>query len=471
MSNPLNSLLRTPPPDGPHYRWGYVTSVSPTLQVVLDTETDPIKRPSALVPLVPGDRVFVLMESLRATVLGRVPGDPGDPGDPTEVTEHVTNMADYASLQEAVNAAPSGGVVWVPEGIHGAGSQTTINKPLTITGPGTLLTTNSNAVLYITSNNVVVRGITISGPGTGGTRVDTSKLIHVEGSPSSRLEGIIIDGCTVIGAAHSAIYVEHVTNARVVNNYVRDSLYGGIMAFTWIGGVIANNIVENIVQKPPTVNTYGIALSDSLNTSAARSRNVAIVGNVVRDVPDWEGIDVHGAFNVSIVGNTVTGCRDGIVCVSGNESRIYSPEQVVIVGNVVNALGMSARAGIRLRGASTSQKGSGTISGNHVVGSFSVGEYDIDYGQLEPSRSSVDVTQGGSVLIGAVAPSSFSNVNVTFPRPYLNTPHVTANSDSARLYVAVRNVTTTGFNLEAYNSTTANSGTTTRLVWAAVPSR
>ena len=72
MSNPLNSLLRPPPPDGPHYRWGYVTSVSPTLQVVLDTETDPIERPSALVPLEPGDRVFVLLESLRATVLGKV---------------------------------------------------------------------------------------------------------------------------------------------------------------------------------------------------------------------------------------------------------------------------------------------------------------------------------------------------------------------------------------------------------------
>lgn len=76
MSNPLNTLLRTPRPDGPHYRWGYVTSVSPTLQVVLDTETDPIQKPSTLVTLEVGDRVFVLMESLRATVLGKVPEPP-----------------------------------------------------------------------------------------------------------------------------------------------------------------------------------------------------------------------------------------------------------------------------------------------------------------------------------------------------------------------------------------------------------
>lgn len=76
MINPLNTLLRTPAADGSHYRWGYVTSTSPTLQVVLDTETSPIQKPSTLVPLEVGDRVFVLLESLRATVLGKVSSSP-----------------------------------------------------------------------------------------------------------------------------------------------------------------------------------------------------------------------------------------------------------------------------------------------------------------------------------------------------------------------------------------------------------
>lgn len=79
MINPLNTLLRTPVTDGSHYRWGYVTSTSPTLQVVLDTETSPIQKPSTLVPLEVGDRVFVLLESLRATVLGKVPSSPVSP--------------------------------------------------------------------------------------------------------------------------------------------------------------------------------------------------------------------------------------------------------------------------------------------------------------------------------------------------------------------------------------------------------
>lgn len=73
MINPLNTLLRPPVAEGSHYRWGYVTSTSPTLQVVLDTETSPIQKPSTLVPLEVGDRVFVLLESRRATVLGKVP--------------------------------------------------------------------------------------------------------------------------------------------------------------------------------------------------------------------------------------------------------------------------------------------------------------------------------------------------------------------------------------------------------------
>lgn len=101
MSNPLNTLLRPPMPDGPHYRWGYVTSISPTLQVVLDTETDPIQKPSTLVPLDVGDRVFVLMESLRATVLGKV----SEPPVSSAAATLASGFADVSSAPPTVTRA------------------------------------------------------------------------------------------------------------------------------------------------------------------------------------------------------------------------------------------------------------------------------------------------------------------------------------------------------------------------------
>lgn len=89
MSNPLNLLLPPPPREGTQYRWGYVTDDTP-LQVTLDTETGPIYKPSTLVPLEVGDRVFVLLESRRATVLGKVP----DASGPTTLT-HSNGWTDF----------------------------------------------------------------------------------------------------------------------------------------------------------------------------------------------------------------------------------------------------------------------------------------------------------------------------------------------------------------------------------------
>lgn len=73
MTNPLDVLLRPPPPPGSHYRWGYITSELP-LQVTLDTETEPIYNPSTLVEVGVGDRVFVLLENRRTTILGKTGG-------------------------------------------------------------------------------------------------------------------------------------------------------------------------------------------------------------------------------------------------------------------------------------------------------------------------------------------------------------------------------------------------------------
>lgn len=72
--NPLAQLIQPPPLDKPTFRWGFVTSVSPSIQITLDGDTAPLaSRPSLLTPIALGDRIYAIIDNRRATVIGRVP--------------------------------------------------------------------------------------------------------------------------------------------------------------------------------------------------------------------------------------------------------------------------------------------------------------------------------------------------------------------------------------------------------------
>lgn len=303
----------------------------------------------------------------------------------------VYNLADYASLQDAVDAAPAGATILVPQGIWPI-ADTTIDKSLTILGGGTLsyASTAASPALTVTASNVQIKGITLAGPGLAGNAyVSGNHGISVEGTSGTKISGFHLDGVTVVGFLDCGVRTLWTYNLRITNNRLGDFYYGGLMVLSATGGVIANNIVDNVVQVAPVVNTYGIALSDLDNTAAARCQNISITGNLVRNVKDWEGIDTHGGLNISITGNTVVGCKDGIAVVTGNAGRLMAPENVTVVGNTIDATGAtSPRAAIRLWGKDATTKASGVILSNAIKGTFSTGR--IDLGNFDVDRTQFD---------------------------------------------------------------------------------
>lgn len=453
----------------PRPRYGSVQSIddeNAKCSVLLVGDIEPVEvNMTAFRPTEIGQRVIVTGSSGDQYV-SEVFGDPlVIPEAPALPTPIATVLTDYASLQAAIDATPAGGMLWIPEGTHST-TGATVAKPMTITGPGVLDMTSATAwVLFITSPNVTVRGLRIDGTGrTDGIAEPYAGLIKAQGISSAILDNVVIEDCYLTNSKFTAIELEWVRYGRVANNAIKTHTYGGIMLFSVRACTVVGNVIEEIYGYS---NGYGIAVSDYVNATWARSEDVSIVGNTIIDVRAWEGIDTHGGIRISIVGNVLRKCKDGIALVAGNADRVTGPEDVSVVGNVIDrSIATSGGFGIRVTGGTAAAKRV-TVAGNQVTGYTQ----QIQYGTIEAATITSDFErpQSGEHSIGAVGPGSFSNFNVYFNPDFIVPPNVTAFADSGRLYCAVRTTTSTYVNIEVYNPTTANSGTTTKIKWTAIP--
>lgn len=447
--------------EAPAFRLGIVTQEDP-LKVRLDNDTIPTPANVTLAQVATGDRVLTTFNNGRLIVMGRVGGSGATSAPGSDL---VTVLTDFASLQDAVDGTPSGGTLWIPEGTHTTNGAT-VSKSMTITGPGMLdLVSTTNWALFITSSNVTIRGLRIDGTGrTDGLSAPNAGLIKAQGTSSGILDNIVIEDCYLTNSKFTAIELEWVRYGRVANNAIKTHTYGGIMLFSVRACAVVGNVIEEIYGYS---NGYGIAVSDYVNATWARSEDVSIVGNTIIDVRDWEGIDTHGGIRISIVGNVLRKCKDGIALIAGNSDRVTGPEDVTVVGNVIDrSIATSGGSGIRVTGGTAAAKRV-TVAGNQVTGYTQ----QIQYGSIEAATITSDFerAQSGEYTVGKVGPGSFSNFNVYFNPDFIVPPNVTAFADSARLYCAVRTTTSTYVNIEVYNPTTANSGTTTKIKWTAIP--
>lgn len=267
------------------------------------------------------------------------PGPKGDKGDPGLVTTQ-------AELEAALSV---GGDVYCDSGV-------TINltSRMDITHPTRLIggkfTRSTGEAFRITSSNVEISGVSITGGG-GSTYEQAQKLIRAVGTSSGRLSGINIHNCTMLYSRGDNIWLEWCEGANVSRNKIHHFLYSGVMVLSGIRCVVSENDIYDAPLTGSVLNTYGISFTDLDNTIAARSRNCIATGNVISLI-DWEGIDTHGGESITISNNIVLGCPRGIALVTGNESRVTQPQRCVVTGNRIDGTGMrlTAREGITLAG-------------------------------------------------------------------------------------------------------------------------
>lgn len=290
-------------------------------------------------------------------------------GDKTWATIAGGGAGLVTTYAELVAAVAAGGTVRVGDAPITITAKVNVTTSTTIVGGNFVLPTSAGYPAFeVTSSNVTFDGCKFTGAGSSAVYDINSRFIYAWGSLATYLTNIRIVNCDMRGCQTENVRLVCVRGFNVDRNLMDDFLYAGALLLSCEDGTANGNNITNGIMKAPVVNVYGIAASDSVNTVAARSRNIKIQGNTIENV-QWEGIDTHGGEAIIITGNTVISCVRGIALVVGNETRLTVPVDCVVSGNFVDK-GTSTgteREGISLFGLS-GNNASAVITGNIVKG-------------------------------------------------------------------------------------------------------
>ena len=347
----------------------------------------------------------------------------------------------------------------------------TVAASCTIYGNGVLKkgTASATPLLNITASNVIIDGIEFQGASlnaTPATYVSGDTAILCAGSSSvSPRNGITVRNVTINGFADFGMFIRYAQNVTVTNNRVSYCGYAGITFLSVIRGIINGNTIQEINASAGAVNWYGISLTrdPSVNsTNSAPCTQCVVSNNIVRNVPQWTGIDSHAPYQSVITGNNVSGCKNGIYAQYDDASAAFPMEarQVEISNNVVTgpSTASSSVIGIASIGLAALPNDGIFIIGNTIVG---CGDYASTVGAIHISNSTNSKASDNHVMrairMGISLTGTSSYVDIS--RNIVDGVQAGASSASYA-YLQLANLTNCSFNDNRMRNTTG-SGTFT----------
>lgn len=313
--------------------------------------------------------------SLTKVSYSMIQGAPANVLDFGATGNGVTN--DTAAIQAAVNSGAA--EVYFPKGTYIVTS-VSITNPVRIFGLGTIKKTTviGTSMFNIDSDDVEVDGLTFHGASVD-TLIPTTNsadnAIYVSGTSTPlQYTNIKIQNCTINGLAGFGIRIDYASNVWVLNNNISYCGYAGVTLLSVIHGIVDSNKISNINSSAGSLNWYGISITrDPTQTTvnSARPTNCVITNNVVSNVSQWTGIDIHAAFKCVVDSNQVYYCKNGMYAQYDDSSATYKQpsEGVIFSNNIVegNVAAATSALGIASLGLAGMPNLDITIIGNQII--------------------------------------------------------------------------------------------------------
>lgn len=315
---------------------------------------------------------------------------PGYEGRQGMIDDGVTDNT--AALQRLVNGAAGNvpvvirkfgsfykltGQVTIPANTHiiledGATLQWTAT---TATGP-VFQGNNSRAGLVVNGNNFLLTGRgALIGPSVASYTQTECAIVMIGPSAANPLVGFTVNGKIEFTAwGWGMCLLQFVRTIDVIGTYVHDVGYLGMFFASCMDGRVQRNTVGSVT--PGTGgNAYGISCShDSTNYSSDPNAGTKqalnpfctdfdVSYNEVYDIPLWEGVDAHGAYETHFHHNKIYNCANPIsLAGSSGAAANYAGWNNSVTDNVCTTLrrdgtastiSVTPRTGIGVSGGST----------------------------------------------------------------------------------------------------------------------
>lgn len=264
------------------------------------------------------------------------------------------SVNDFGSPAEAIAAAPDGTTIIFPPGDYDFDDSLTIpGDDITLHAIGANLNWNTLGAnkggIVQGGRNLSIIGGKLTGPSSA-VYVANEHGIKVLGTSSaSRKSGLKLYGVEILNFGSCGVSGKWTNNISISGDcYIHDCSYGGAMFESCDSGTIIGNRIDNIT--PGTAsNMYGVSLTHdtvgynldaNVGTKQAANpfcRGWVVAMNEISRV-NWEGIDAHGAYEVTIFGNHIYATKHGIaVTESSGDADNYAGYSNKVIGNTIDS--------------------------------------------------------------------------------------------------------------------------------------
>jgi len=274
---------------------------------------------------------------------------------------------DTAAIQDALTSAP--GMVIIPEGTFIVSSVLVVPEKVEVVGFG------RKSILQATSGIASVGG-------------DNEKqMVHLDGDRAG-IRSVSFDG--QFEDAGGVSIGENTNHCFVTDCFITSCLKQGVLAAFCDDYIVSRNIIEkcqhgvqNFRSSRGVINDNNIRYMDGAAIWAADGQNLVISGNYAQDCGDV-GLDLEGGINCNVVGNTVTGCKNGeLAWFKEGVSSGNNPQNCLFSGNTLHRTATYNKVTLA----------TGTIASEGVGSGFgSIHCYSVNFGQENISFANNNIT-------------------------------------------------------------------------------